>query len=219
MPCSRKLGLGWRSCDWLLVLSAPVVIHQATTVAVLLVDGFAEISRMSGLAGQFGIGARPGKILIWRAADLVARANNILVSRVVGRVKRRQLGHGRRNPCLQRGWVLDTKGWSVAVDNVAISSGDLSPGVQLVLRRGLSGARSTRTLLSCRVLFGETLFDGFGFPVVISNSSTVLDDSTPKLTKHGPGRHHCYLSRTVGIWEDFVCNQLFLFLDAGNDLE
>lgn len=108
---------------------------------------------------------------------------------------------------------------AVAVHHITIAGSDVGPCIELILSRELPGFSSPRSLLACRVLFGESLLDGLCHPVIISNSTTVFDDATAKLAKHRTGGDHRYLTRPVGIWQDLLVDQFLLLLRTGNDFE
>ena len=63
-----------------------------------------------------------------------------------------------------------------------------------------------RPFLARQIFLGETLLAGLCFPIVVSYSTPVGDDSTTKLTEHGFRRHDRNLSRPIGIRQDLLVN-------------
>lgn len=54
----------------------------------------------------------------------------------------------------------------------------------LTLSRRLALSASARPFLASGIGFGKALFPCFGFPIIISDSAAISDDSAAKLTKH-----------------------------------
>ena len=75
-----------------------------------------------------------------------------------------------------------------------------------------------RPLLTGQVLFCKTLLPGFGFPIVITNASSVLNDPTAKLAKHGFGCDNRDLPRSVRIRQDLLVDEIILFSLTSNNL-
>lgn len=77
-------------------------------------------------------------------------------------------------------WVVQR---AVAVDDVLIAE-YWRTCIHTLGGRGVPCFCGSWSLLPSHVFLGEPLFPRFGFPVVITDSSTLLDHSAAELTEH-----------------------------------
>jgi hypothetical protein len=84
---------------------------------------------------------------------------------------------------------------------------------------GFSCFGSTRSLLPSEISLCEALFAGLLFPVVVADTSSILDYPTTELAEHRPRGHNGYLPRSIREREDFLLDKVVLFSLARNNLE
>jgi hypothetical protein len=115
---------------------------------------------------------------------------------------------------MQTWWVtLQTVG---VVDNLALRQ--RRQGVAAGLCScSFPGFGCSRPLLASSVFFGKPLLAGFCLPVVIPYASTIFDQSRAKLSKHGSRCDNSNLARPVGVWQNFLLNEVVLFLLVRDD--
>ena len=76
----------------------------------------------------------------------------------------------------------------------------------------------TRPLLTSHIFLGETLLSCLGFPIIVPNSPAVLDDSAAELPKHRFRSNDGDLPRPIGVWKDFLLDEIVLFWLSRYDL-
>jgi hypothetical protein len=95
--------------------------------------------------------------------------------------------------------IILTKAWQ----NAGVCSGLCSSSVS-----SLSGARP---LLSRQILLGKSLLPRFAFPIIVTNSPTIHDDTAAKLTEHGSSGYDRNLARSVRVRKDVLLNKIIFF--------
>jgi hypothetical protein len=175
----------------------------------LLLQLLVDLGCLGGLVEDFARGRRPGDILVRSTSQLVPWAlDAAVVSRL--QISRRMLerlsadrGHasGGRVKATER---LHRVRCSTEIVGVVtrVGAGVGKSHGACVRRLGggcFSRFRSAWSLLSRGVLLCEALLTGLALPVVVAHSSSVVDQSAPKLPEHGPCGDDGNLARAVRV--------------------
>lgn len=154
-------------------------------------------------------GRGPGLVLVRRAGNFLSWTtfnNSTVITRpIVVQI------------CLKEWWLRWTGvgARAVIVDNLCMRARHKN----VVLRfGGFSCFGSPRPLLPSKISLCEALFAGLLFPVVVADTSSILDYPATELTEHRSRGHDCYLPRSIREREDFLLDKVVLFSLAGNDL-
>ncbi len=85
---------------------------------------------------------------------------------------------------------------TVAINDVLVPEGGRTH-IHCLCSGGIPCFCGSWSLLPGQVFLGESLLPCFGFPVVVTDPSTVLHHSAAELTKHGFGGHDGNLAGAV----------------------
>ncbi len=77
---------------------------------------------------------------------------------------------------------------------------------------------SSRTLVARQIFLSEALFDGFRFPIIVSNPPPSFKHSRTELTEHRLGGNDGNLPRSIRIWKYFLMYQFVLLGLCSDDL-
>lgn len=173
--------------------SSPVVVQILCSMGPCLAELLVVFCSLRGLAENLAGGAGLRSILIWGASDLLSRPYKIPID-IRLQIVARQTYHrqwSQRYRTQARRLTIKTR--SVAVDDLAV--GKSSHGGLTCLRCCcLPRFRSSRSLLTSSILLGEALLDRLGLPVVVANTSSIVNQPTAELPKHTTCRDDGYLS-------------------------
>lgn len=86
---------------------------------------------------------------------------------------------------------------TVAVDDVLMLTEGGRTDIHCLCRCGVPCFGGSWSLFASQIFFGESLLPCFGFPIVITNPSSVLHHSAAELSEHGFGRDDGNLPRAV----------------------
>lgn len=214
-----------RATMWLV----PVFNELLGPIPGLLSENLVEISSVLRLIDDLRRSRRSDAVLVRRPRHLLTWAHNTCVvprSRVFCRCR---IDHGEMHwitPHISRQDRIRCNALEMrcmAVNDIGVHCrGRIRVGAGSCRVGGFNASSfsslgSSRSLLSCQVLLGEALLSRLALPVVIAHASSILDDSTTKLSEHRLGSDDCDLTRAIGIWENVLLDQVILLFLRRDD--